>query len=223
MKVLLVEDEHKIANSIKQGLELENFVVDLAHTGTLGLDLALSEKYDVIILDRLLPEIEGVEIIRTIRSKNIHTPIILLTAKGQIEDKVEGLNAGADDYIVKPFSFSELLARIKAVARRPEKSLGSRLSLSDLMMDTEKYTVTRAGKQISLSSKEFMLLEFLLRHPNQTIKKEQIIRQVWDYDADVLPNSVEVYIKHLRDKIDRNYSKKLIQTVRGFGYKLEDL
>ena len=223
MKVLLVEDEHKIANSIKQGLELENFVVDLAHTGTLGLDLALSEKYDVIILDRLLPEIEGVEIIRTIRSKNIHTPIILLTAKGQIEDKVEGLNAGADDYIVKPFSFSELLARIKAVARRPEKSLGSRLSLSDLMMDTEKYTVARAGKQISLSSKEFMLLEFLLRHPNQTIKKEQIIRQVWDYDADVLPNSVEVYIKHLRDKIDRNYSKKLIQTVRGFGYKLEDL
>lgn len=223
MKVLLVEDEHKIANSIKQGLELENFVVDLAHTGTLGLDLALSEKYDIIILDRLLPEIEGVEIIRTIRSKNIHTPIILLTAKGQIEDKVEGLNAGADDYIVKPFSFSELLARIKAVARRPEKSLGSRLSLSDLMMDTEKYTVTRAGKQISLSSKEFMLLEFLLRHPNQTIKKEQIIRQVWDYDADVLPNSVEVYIKHLRDKIDRNYSKKLIQTVRGFGYKLEDL
>lgn len=180
MKLLLVEDEHKIANSIKQGLELENFVVDMAHTGTLGLDLALSEKYDVIILDRLLPGLEGVEIIRSIRNSNIHTPIILLTAKGQIEDKVEGLNAGADDYIVKPFSFSELLARIKAVARRPEKALGSELSIGDLTLDTEKFMVTRAGKEIQLSSKEFMLLEFLLRHPNQTIKKDQIIRQVWD-------------------------------------------
>lgn len=220
MKLLLIEDEHKIANSIKQGLELENFVVDMAHTGTLGLDLALSEKYDVIILDRLLPGIEGVDIIKSIREASIHTPIILLTAKGQIEDKVEGLNAGADDYIVKPFSFSELLARIKAVARRPEKSLGSELSIGDLTLDTEKFSVTRAGKEIQLSSKEFMLLEFLLRHPNQTVKKDQIIRQVWDYDADVLPNSVEVYIKHLRDKIDKNHPKKLIQTVRGFGYKI---
>lgn len=220
MKLLLVEDEHKIANSIKQGLELENFVVDMAHTGTLGLDLALSEKKDVIILDRLLPGLEGIEIIRSLRNSNIHTPIILLTAKGQIEDKVEGLNAGADDYIIKPFSFSELLARIKAVARRPEKALGSELSIEDLTLDTEKFMVTRAGKEIQLSSKEFMLLEFLLRHPNQTIKKDQIIRQVWDYDADVLPNSVEVYIKHLRDKIDKNHSKKLIKTIRGFGYKI---
>lgn len=222
MKVLVVEDEHKIANSIKQGLEQENFIVDVAYDGTTGFDLAVSEEYDVIVLDRLLPEIEGVALVKKIRAKNIHTPVLFLTAKGQIEDRVEGLNAGADDYLAKPFAFSELLARVRALTRRPKNTIGSTLILEDLSLDVTTYEVKRNGKTIQLSNKEFSLLEFLMRHPKQIVKKDQIIRQIWDYDADVLPNSVEVYIKHLRDKIDRGFGRKLIHTIRGFGYKLGD-
>lgn len=222
MKLLVVEDEHKIANSIKQGLEQENFVVDVAYDGTTGYDLAVSEEYDVIILDRLLPEMEGVEIVKKLRAQTIHTPILFLTAKGQIDDRVEGLDAGADDYLTKPFAFTELLARVRALTRRPKNKIVSTLSLDDLTLDTATYEVTRNGKPILLSNKEFSLLEFLMRHPRQIVKKEQIIKQVWDYDADVLPNSVEVYIKHLRDKIDKAFGKKLIHTVRGFGYMIKD-
>lgn len=222
MKVLIVEDEHKIANSLKQGLEQEKFAVDVAYEGTTGLDLAISEVYDVIILDRLLPEIEGVEIVKKIRANNIHIPILLLTAKGQIEDRVEGLDAGADDYLTKPFAFLELLARIRALVRRPKVTLDSILVFADLTLDTEKFEVKRASKEIQLSSKEFALLEFLMRHPNQIFRKEQLIRSIWNYDADVLPNTVEVYINHLRDKIDKGFSKPLIKTVRGFGYKISD-
>ena len=219
MRVLVVEDEHKIANSIKQGLEQEKYAVDVVFTGAEGLDLAIGEEYDCIILDRLLPEIEGVEILKQIREKNIHTPVLLLTAKGQIEDKVEGLNAGADDYLLKPFAFTELLARIRALIRRPKKSIGSILKINNLTLDPSTFDVLRSDKKINLSSKEFSLLEYLMRHPNQTIKKDQIIAHVWDYEADVLPNSVEVYIKHLRDKLGE---PNLIHTVRGFGYKIGD-
>lgn len=220
MKLLVVEDEHKIANSIKQGLEQENFVVDIAYDGTTGYDLAVSEEYDLLILDRLLPRMEGVEIVKKIRDHSIHTPILLLTAKGQIDDRVEGLDAGADDYLTKPFAFTELLARVRALTRRPKNKIISTLSVDDLILDTATYEVRRNGKPILLSNKEFSLLEFLMRHPRQIVKKEQIIKQVWDYDADVLPNSVEVYIKHLRDKIDKHFTKKLIHTIRGFGYQL---
>jgi len=220
MKILVVEDEHKIANSIKQGLEQEKFIVDVAYDGTTGLDLAMSEDYDSIILDRMLPEIEGVVIVKKLRESSNHTPILLLTAKGQLDDRVEGLDAGADDYLTKPFAFSELLARVRALTRRPKHAIVSTLAVEDLTLDTATYEVKRKTKQIRLSSKEFSLLEFLMRHPMQIIKKDQIIKQVWDYDADVLPNSVEVYIKHLRDKIDRGFTKKLIHTVRGFGYRL---
>jgi len=220
MKLLVVEDEHKIANSIKQGLEQENFVVDVAYDGTMGYDLAVSEEYDLLILDRLLPGMEGVEIVKKIREHSIHTPILFLTAKGQIDDRVEGLDAGADDYLTKPFAFTELLARVRALTRRPKNKIISTLSVDDLILDTSTYEVKRNGKPILLSNKEFSLLEFLMRHPRQIVKKEQIIKQVWDYDADVLPNSVEVYIKHLRDKIDKHFTKKLIHTIRGFGYQL---
>jgi DNA-binding response OmpR family regulator len=220
MKILVVEDEHKIANSIKQGLEQENFIVDVAYDGTEGYDLAVSEEYDIIILDRLLPEIEGVKLIKKIRVKDIHTPVLFLTAKGQIEDRVEGLNAGADDYLAKPFAFSELLARVRALGRRPKNTISSTLVLDDLSLDVNTYEVKRNGRVIQLSNKEFSLLEYLMRHPRQIIKKDQIIRQIWNYDADVLPNSVEVYIKHLRDKIDKGFERKLIHTIRGFGYKL---
>jgi len=220
MKVLVVEDEHKIANSIKQGLEQENFVVDVAYEGTTGLDLAVSEEYDIILLDRLLPGLEGTEIVRKIRQQNIHTPVLILTAKGQIFDRVEGLDAGADDYLTKPFAFAELLARIRALTRRPQQTTGTTFKVEDLSLDIKTFEVKRGTKAIRLSSKEFSLLEFLMRHPKQIITKEQIMRQIWDYDADVTPNSVEVYIKHLRDKIDKGSAKPLIHTMRGFGYQI---
>lgn len=221
MRVLIVEDEHKIANSIKKGLEQELFAVDVAYDGIEGLDMALTEDYDVIILDRLLPGLEGVEICKKIRSKNIHIPILLLTAKGQVTDKVEGLNAGADDYLTKPFAFEELLARINALTRRPKNVLGSILQVANLALNTINYEVKRNDIIIELSAKEFRLLEYLMRHPQKVITKDQIINHVWDYDANILPNTVEVYIKLLRNKIDKPFKDKpLIHTIRGFGYKI---
>lgn len=222
MKILVIEDEHKIANSIKKGLEQELYATDVTYTGNNGYDLAASEDYDLIILDILLPGLDGITICKKLRDKQIHTPIILLTAKGQIGNKVEGLNAGADDYLVKPFAFEELLARIKALTRRPRKNLGSTLAVSDLTLNTLTYEVKRGGKEIKLSSKEFSLLEYLMRHPNLILTKDQIINHVWNYEADILPNTVEVYIGYLRNKIDKPFNDKpeIIHTVRGFGYKI---
>ncbi len=222
MRVLVIEDEHKIANSIKKGLGQESLAVDVAYEGNSGYDLASGEEYDVIVLDRLLPGMDGIEICKKLRKQNIHTPILLLTAKGQVADRVEGLNVGADDYLVKPFAFEELLARIRALTRRPKDSVGSLLRLEDLTLDTVTYQVTRQNKMIKLSHREFALLEYLLRHPNRVINKEQIISHVWSYDADVLPNTVEVYIGYLRNKIDKAFgnSPSLIHTIRGFGYKI---
>lgn len=222
MKILIIEDEHKIANSIKKGLEQESYAVDVAYNGNEGYDLASIEGYDLIVLDRLLPGIDGIEICKKLRAQQIHTPILLLTAKGQVENRVEGLNAGADDYLVKPFAFEELLARIKALTRRPQKSLGSVLTISDLSLDTITYEVKRGNAVIQLSSKEFSLLEYLMRHPDKILTKDQIISHVWDYDADILPNTVEVYIGYLRNKIDKKFPNKplLIHTVWGFGYKI---
>ena len=218
----MVEDEHKIGSSIKKGLEQESFAVDLAFSGLEGYDLASTEDYDVIILDLMLPGMDGIEICQKLRQKQIHTPILMLTAKGQLEDKVNGLNSGADDYLTKPFVFEELLARIRALNRRPKEVLGTTLNIGDLFLDTTKYDVRRGGKLILLSAKEYALLEYLMRHPSQILTKEQIISHVWDYDADVLPNTVEVYIGYLRNKIDKPFpgKKNLIQTVRGFGYKV---
>lgn len=222
MKILLVEDEHKIAQSIKKGLEQEKYVVEIAFSGTDGLDLGLSSDFDLIILDRLLPGIDGLEICKKVREKGIHTPILMLTAKGQTEDRVAGLDSGADDYLTKPFAFEELLARIRALKRRPADSLGTTLKLADLELNIQTFTVTRAGVNINLSNKEFTLLEYLLRHPGQILTKEILINHVWSYQADIYPNTVEVYIGYLRKKIDQSFpnSPHLIQTVRGFGYKL---
>lgn len=222
MRILVVEDEHKIANSIKRGLGQESYAVDVSYTGTSGYDLACSEDYDLVILDILLPEINGIEICKKLRSKNIHTPILMLTAKGQIADKVEGLDAGADDYLTKPFAFEELLARIRALIRRPQSTVGTILKIEDLSLNTVTFEVKRGNKTIQLSNKEYALLEYLLRHPNQILTKDQIIGHVWDYDANILPNTVEVYIGYLRSKIDKPFPKNstLIQTIRGFGYKI---
>lgn len=221
---MVVEDEHRIANSIKKGLEQERYAVDVAYNGTDGFDLGVTEEYDLIILDLMLPGMDGITICKTLREKHIHAPILVLTAKGQIQDKVEGLDSGADDYLTKPFSFEELLARVRALIRRPKNSLGTVLTVVDLQLNTKSYEVKRDGKIIQLSSKEFSLLEYLLRHSNQILTKEQIISHVWDYEADILPNTVEVYIRNLRNKIDRPFKNKkpLIQTVRGFGYKIGD-
>ncbi|OGV88592.1 DNA-binding response regulator [Microgenomates group bacterium RBG_19FT_COMBO_39_10] len=223
MRILVIEDEHKIANSIKKGLEQESYAVDIAYDGKQGFDLAATEEYDVIILDLMLPEMDGLELCQKLRKEEkIHTPILMLTAKGQLEDKVKGLNAGADDYLVKPFAFAELLARLKALSRRPKQALDNILTCNDLTLNILTYEVKRGTKKTKLSRKEFALLEYLLRHKNEILTKEQIINHVWDYDADILPNTVEVYIGYLRNKIDKPFKNKapLIQTIRGFGYKI---
>ncbi len=222
MRILIIEDEHKIAQSIKKGLEQEHCVVDIVFTGTEGYDLALVETYDAIILDILLPGMNGLEICRNLRKNSIHTPILLLTAKGQVHEKVEGLNAGADDYLTKPFAFEELLARLKAIIRRPKNYVNPSLTLDNLVVNTQTYEVQRGGVSIHLSHKEYTLLEYLLRHAGRVVSRDQIMNHVWNYDADILPNTVEVYIGYLRNKIDRPFAdaKKLIHTVRGFGYKV---
>lgn len=221
MKILVVEDEHRIAQSIKKGLEQERFAVDVAYTGPDGFDLASTEDYDCIILDLMLPGLDGGTICNNLRKEHVHTPILMLTAKGQIRDKVAGLETGADDYMTKPFAFEELLARVKALTRRPKHALSEAITVDGLEMNTKTYEVKRDGKPIQVSNKEFMLLEYFMRHPHQTLTKEHIISHVWDYDADILPNTVEVYIRNLRKKIDAPFKKPaLFHTVRGFGYKL---
>lgn len=222
MRVLVIEDEHKIANAIRQGLEQERYAVDVAYDGSEGLATALGDAYDLILLDRMLPGIDGVEICKELRAKGQHVPILMLTAKDQVRDRVSGLDAGADDYVVKPFSFEELLARIRALLRRPHDAMGTVLTVGDLTLDVASYDVRRAGKSITLSSKEFALLEYLMRNPGRVLSKSNIITHVWNFDADILPNTVEAYIGYLRNKIDKPFSKPpLIHTVRGFGYKVE--
>lgn len=222
MRILVVEDEQKIANAVKKGLEQEHYAVDTALSSETGLDLALSEEYDIIILDIMLPgELDGLAICDRVRKEKIKTPILMLTAKDTIPDRVSGLDKGADDYLIKPFAFDELLARIRALLRRPVENQGTVLKVEDLELDTKSSEVKRAGKLIDLSSKEYALLEFMLRNQNQILTKEKITSHVWDFDADILPNTVEVYIGYLRNKIDKPFSgPNLIQTKRGFGYKL---
>lgn len=222
MRILVVEDEHRIANSIKKGFEQEGYAVDVAYDGEAGYDLAATEEYDIMVLDLMLPLMDGIAMTKELRKNKVHTPILILTAKGQIQDKVKGLDSGADDYLVKPFSFEELLARVRALSRRPKNSLDTVLSVNGLTLDPKTYEVKRDGKDLKISSKEFSLLEYMMRNPGKILSKDQIISHVWNYDADILPNTVEVYIKSLRSKIDEPFHNKkpLITTVRGFGYKI---
>lgn len=223
MRILVVEDEPKIAQAVKRGLELKGYAVDAVYDGDSGLAYARDLDYDLLVLDRMLPgNQDGEAICQTIRSEGIHTPVIMLTARGTIGDKVTGLNSGADDYLVKPFSFDELTARVRALLRRPPTQVGTKLSVGNLSLDTSNYEVSRGNNGIKLSHKEFALLEYFMHHPGQVITKDMIIAHVWDEDADILPNTIEVYIGYLRNKIDRPFPKfaPLLQTVRGFGYKL---
>lgn len=223
MRILVIEDEVKIASAIKRGLELKGYAVDMVHDADTGLSHALDADYDAVILDRMLPgSMDGTELCRQLREHGSSVPVLMLTARGTIGDKVEGLNSGADDYLVKPFSFDELTARVKALLRRPPTHTGTVLKVDNLTLDTTSYTVTRRDQPIRLSQKEFSLLEYLMHHKNQTVTKDMIINHVWDGDALVLPNTVEVYIGYLRNKIDRPFKddKPLLHTLRGFGYKL---
>ncbi len=224
MRILIVEDEYKIANSIKRGLEQEGYAVDVVYDGNEGYDMAMGETYDVIILDILLPGMNGIEICKRIREEKVYTPILLLTALGRINDKVEGLNSGADDYLVKPFAFEELLARIRALSRRPRNLDETKLKVNDLELETLNFEVKRGNKKINLTKREFSLLEYLMRNKGRVLTKDQIIAHVWDYNSDILPNTVEVYISYLREKIDKPFPnrKSLIHTVRGFGYKIAE-
>lgn len=222
MRILVIEDEHRVANSIKKGLELESYAVDVAYDGQEGYNMAAMQDYDAIVLDLLLPKMNGIEVCRKLRDIKIHIPILMLTAKGQLEEKVEGFSAGADDYMVKPFAFIELLSRIKALTRRPKESLGLILTVGDLTLDTITYEVKRAGKYINLTRKEFALLEYLLRHKGKILTKSQIINNVWNYNDDILPNTVEAFIGYLRKKIEKPFrgSPPLINTIIGFGYSI---
>ena len=216
--ILVVEDEEKIARALQRGLEQERFSVEIALDGAAGLAAAEADEYDVIVLDRMLPEMDGMEVCRTLRGAGNKTPILMLTAKDQVRDRVAGLNAGADDYLVKPFAFEELLARLYALLRRPSQTTDVVLKVADLELDPTSFTAKRAGRLIKLSAKEFALLEYLMRNEGQVLSKEKIIDHVWEYDADVLPNNVEVFIGYLRRKVDQPFSgPNLIHTARGFG------
>jgi DNA-binding response OmpR family regulator len=219
MKILIIEDEDKLAQALKKGLELEKHIVDTVNDGEQGYDLALYESYDVIILDLMLPKMTGEQICTNLRQQNKNTPIIMLTAKSTVEDKIEGLNLGADDYLAKPFNFDELVARINALARRPAAIKSSKLKCNEITMNLQTFEVFKNNKLIELSKKEFQLLEFLIKNKDIVLSKEKIINQVWEFEADILPNTVEVYVGYLRNKLGKNF----IKTVRGFGYKIECL
>lgn len=220
MRILVVEDDHKIAGALRQGLERQAYAVDVVFTGDDGLNMVSDEKYDLVILDRMLPgKIDGLGILKTMRKNQDHTPVLLLTAKDHVLDRAEGLNAGADDYLVKPFAFLELIARVRALLRRPQQAVETTLAYEDIKLDPERFSLTRGEKHINLTALEFALMEFFMRNPGRVLTKDQIIQSVWNYDANVLPNTVEVYVGYLRNKIDKPFNKSpLIHTRRGFGY-----
>ena len=222
MRVLLIEDDVTITRLLKEGLEDEAYAVDIAHDGSEGYRTAAADDYDVIILDIMLPGMNGYEVCRALRNDGNKTPILMLTARDAKRDIVEGLDAGADDYLAKPFSFDVLLARIRALLRRPNEKLEEILQVGDLKLDPSSKKVTRASQEINLTAKEYGVLEYLMRNKGKVLSKEQIISHVWDFDADVLPNNVELFIMFLRRKIDKPFKSKLIHTVSGFGYKLEE-
>ena len=222
MRILVVEDEAGVAGFVEQGLTEAGYAVDVARDGSEGLEYALAFEYDVMVLDIMLPKMNGLDLLHEIRDKRVKAPVLLLTARDGVDDRVKGLDVGADDYLVKPFAFPELLARIRALLRRPPLQSGNLLSMNDLEMDVTRREVRRAGKKIELSPREFSLLELLLRHPNQVLTRTQIVEHVWNFDFYGDTNVVDVYIGYLRRKIDSGFVPPLIQTVRGVGYRLSD-
>ena len=220
MKILIIEDDKEISEALREGLEDEAYAVDTCLDGDEGYRTAIAEEYDLIILDVMLPSVNGFEVCQKLRAEKNKTPILMLTARGQSQDVVRGLDFGADDYLAKPFNFEVLLAHMRAILRRPNQKLEEVLRVGDLTLDPNTKQVTRAGDEIKLTTKEFAVLEYLMRNEGKVLSKEKIISNVWDFDADVLPNNVELFIMFLRKKIDKPYKTKLIQTVPGFGYKI---
>jgi DNA-binding response OmpR family regulator len=223
MQLLIVEDESRIANLLRRGLKEEGYAVDLAPNGEIALDKFAINAYDLIILDVMLPVKDGIAVCREVRSTNSNIPILLLTARGSVGDKVAGLTAGADDYLVKPFSFDELIARVQALLRRSPSAVASVLTASDVILNTASREVTRAGQPISLTAREYGLLDYLMRNQNIALSKTQILDHVWDYNYEGMSNVVETYIKYLRKKLKPSAeSSELIHTVRGYGYVLKE-
>jgi heavy metal response regulator len=220
MRILVVEDEDSIAQFIQQGLTETGYAVDVVGDGKLGLDYALGVNYDAIVLDILLPGMNGFAFLQELRGRHVLTPVLCLTARDTIEDRVRGLDVGADDYLVKPFAFTELLARLRALLRRPPLQTQTVLQVADLVMDLATRKVQRNGKPIRLSAREFSLLEYLMRHPNQVLSRTQIGDHVWNIDFDSDSNVIDVYIGYLRRKIDKGFAEKLIHTIRSVGYQL---
>ena len=220
MKILIVEDEQKTGDYLKQGLSEAGFVADLARDGVDGLHLALTDDYDLVVLDVMLPRLDGWQVLREIRHQGKHLPVLFLTARDQVEDRVKGLESGADDYLVKPFAFSELLARVRALLRRGGTSEPKLLQVANLELDLLRRRATRAGKCIDLTAKEFALLELLLRHQGEVLPRSLIASQVWDMSFDSDTNVIEVAVRRLRGKIDDDFEPKLIRNVRGMGYVL---
>jgi heavy metal response regulator len=222
MRILLIEDETKIAGFIQRGLKEQKFAVDVAHNGEEGLFLAEINPYDLILLDIMLPKVDGFSICKQLRAKRNSTPILMLTARDAVHDKISGLNAGADDYLSKPFAFGELLARVRALLRRPQEKQPSHLKFADLELDTLTHEIKRAGKPISLTSKEYTLLEYLMVHAGEIVTRTMISEHVWEENFHSLSNVIDVHIKYLRDKIDKGFKKKLLHTIRGTGYILKE-
>jgi heavy metal response regulator len=222
MRILVVEDEKKVARFVQQGLEEEHYTVDVAHDGEAGLRMAESENYDLLILDIMLPKKSGLDLIKEFRARSRTAPALMLTAKGSIEDKVAGLDSGADDYLTKPFAFAELLARVRSLLRRGSKEKSTVLMIADLELDTVTHKAKRAGRTIELTAKEYSLLEYFLRNKERVLSRTIISEHIWDYNFDTGTNIIDVYVNHLRNKVEAEGEKRLIHTVRGVGYVMKE-
>src|SRR5215470_12195619 len=220
MRILVVEDEKRIADFLCRGLQGAGYAVDTAPNGTTAIDLIHATDYDLVILDLMLPDMDGLQVLERIRSRQVGPPVLILSAKGALDDRVKGLEQGADDYLVKPFAFVELLARVRALLRRGQPA-PEKLQVADLALDCIRRKVTRSGESIELAPKEFGILEYMMRNKGRPLSRTMIVEHVWDMDYDGLTNIVDVYIRHLRSKIDDRFPRKLIQTVRGIGYMIE--
>lgn len=221
MRILVVEDETKVGCFIKRALEEESYAVDLCEDGALGLDMALSGNYDLIVIDLMLPSLPGLEVLKRLRKEKIHTPVLILTAQSKVDQRVKGLDAGADDYLTKPFAIDELLARVRALLRRGTSDVPGVLQIDDLVLNPATREVTRGGQRIDLTVKEYALLEYFLRHAGRVLTRPMISEHVWNQDFDTFTNVIDVYVNYLRNKIDRGRAHKLIHTIRGSGYMLK--
>ncbi len=223
MRLLIIEDDRKVASFIKQGLEEERYIVETAADGITGLEIALHNPFDAILLDIMLPGRDGFSILKELRDAGVHTPVIMVTARGATEDKIAGLDLGADDYLAKPFNFDELAARLRAIMRRSSTEKSTKLRCADLVLDTVSHLAYRFGREIELTTKEYALLEYLMRHKNRILSRATISQHVWKHNFDQESNIIDVFIKRLRAKIENESSRKLIQSIRGVGYRIREI